>query len=245
MKNFLFIVLLLLGTLGTIAQTKNKQFGVSAGAYIQHYNGNLGNSFFQFNTACFGGGAVNIGIYLNKSFDANATFSIGDFGYCQTDADKTRIVSIEYRCPGCTDQLGMGQLRSRMVAGNVALTYKLANGYLLKETSKIAPYLYGGMGINRLTDNMGRNCVNVGNHFTLNAGAGIKYNFNERFNIGYNMAFGCFMTKKVYYTNTEAGNADADVFADDHSEEGHAEELKMEKRKDFYMQNMLSFGINF
>ncbi|HET6228023.1 MAG TPA: outer membrane beta-barrel protein [Bacteroidia bacterium] len=240
MKNYLFITFLLLGTIGVTAQTKSKQFGVSAGAYIQHYNGNLGNSFFQFNTACFAGGAVSFGVYLNKSFDANMSFTVGDFGYCQTDADKTRIVSLSQRCPGCTDQLGMGQLRSRMVAGNVALTYKFANGYLLNENSKVSPYIYAGAGINRLTDNMGRNCVNVGNHFTLNAGAGVKYNFTERFNISYNVGIGCFLMKKVYYTNAEAGIT-PEVTADQHD----ADDAKFERRKDLYLQNMLSVGFNF
>ncbi len=235
MKNNLLIAAFITCTLCAFGQNKNHKFGITTGAYIQHYNGNLGNSFFKFNTACFAGGLTNLGMYLNKSFDLNIGLSIGDFGYCQTVADENRIVSASQRCPGCKDILGMGNLRSRMVSGNIGIKYKLANDFLFNENSKLSPYIYLGMGINRLTDNMKRNCVNVGNYVTINIGTGIKYNINERFNIGYNLGVGCFISKKVYYTNaiaTESKDKDAD-------------DIKMEKRKDFYMQNALTIGMNF
>jgi OmpA-OmpF porin, OOP family len=235
MKKHLFISALVLTTLGSMGQTKNHKIGIETGAYLQHYNGNLGNSFFKFNTTAFGGTKLNLGLYLNKSLDLNVGASIGHFGYCQTEEDKQRIVSIEQRCPGCTDQLGMGELRSLMISGNIAIKYKFANGVFLKENSKLSPYIYAGAGINRLSDNMGRNCVNVGIHLTINGGAGITYNITERINIGYNLGLGCFVTKKVYNTkSTERG-----------AEEQDADDIKMEKRKDLYMQNGLTLGINF
>lgn len=235
MKNYLFISLTLLCTINAIGQSKNYKCGVTAGAHIQHYNGNLGNSFFKFNTACFAGASTTIGRYLNKSFDLNIGGSIGHFGYCQTDADSNRIVSLDQRCPGCADKLGMGGLRSLMIAGNIAIKYKLANDFFMKEDSKLAPYVYLGMGINHLSDNMKRQCVNVGTHLTVNSGAGVKYNINERFSVGYNLGLGCFVTKKVYYTNALAN----DISDND------PDDLKMERRKDWYMQNTLFLGINF
>ena len=237
MKNQLLITAaFVLATFGITAQTKNRKIGIETGAYLQQYNGNLGNSFFKFKETAFGGGSLNLGLYLNKSFDLNVGGSIGHFGYCQTEEDKKRVVALEYRCPGCTDRLGMGELRSMMISGNTSIKYKFANGYLLKEDSKIAPYVYAGVGINYLSDVMKRNCVNVGNHFTINAGAGVKYNITERLNIGYNFGVGCFMTKKVYYTNAIAENNEVEKDADD---------IKMEKRKDFYMQHALTLGFNF
>jgi opacity protein-like surface antigen len=237
MKNQLLITAaFVLATFGITAQTKNRKIGIETGAYLQQYNGNLGNSFFKFKETAFGGGSLNLGLYLNKSFDVNVGGSIGHFGYCQTEEDKKRVVSLEYRCPGCTDRLGMGELRSMMISGNTAIKYKFANGYLLKEDSKIAPYVYAGVGINYLSDVMKRNCVNVGNHFTINAGAGVKYNITERLNIGYNLGVGCFMTKKVYYTNAIAENNEVEKDGDD---------IKMEKRKDFFMQHALTLGFNF
>ena len=235
MKKHFLISALLLCTMGAIGQTKNNKFGITVGASIQHYNGNLGNSFFKFNSTCFGGITSTFGMYLNKSFDVNFGASIGHFGYCQTDADANRVVSIEQRCPGCTNRLGMGELRSLMISGNIAIKYKFANDIFLKENSKFAPYIYVGMGINRLSDNMKRQCVNVGNHFTINGGAGVKYTINERFNIAYNLGIGCFISKKVYYTNALT------IDSNDKDED----DLKMEKRKDMHMQNSLSLGINF
>ena len=235
MKKQVLIAALVLCVSGAIAQNKNFRYGVTAGGTIQHYNGNLGNSFFKFNGTCFGGLATTFGVYLNRSFDANVGGSMGHFGYCQTDADANRVVSLKQRCPGCTDRLGMGELRSLMISGNIAIKYKFANGYLLSENSKFAPYVYAGVGINRLSDNMKKNCVNVGTHFSVNGGVGVTYNINQRFNIGYNIALGCFVTKKVYYTNSQAGDSGT-MDTDD---------MKIEKRKDFYMQNSLTFGVNF
>lgn len=235
MKTKLLISALILCIISANGQSKNYKYGVTAGGYIQQYNGNLGNSFFKFNTVCFAGVSANFGLYLNKSFDLNLGGSMGQFGYCQTEADANRVVSLKQRCPGCTNRLGMGELRAFMVSGNIALKYKFANNIFLKENSKLAPYIYLGMGINSLTDNMGRHCVNEGNHLSINAGLGIKYNITERLNIGYNIGLGCFMTKKVYYTNALASeDTDQD-----------AEGIKMAKRKDMYMQNTLFLGFNF
>lgn len=235
MKNQLLISALVLSALSSIGQNKNHRIGIETGVHLTQYNGNLGNSFFKFKETAFGGGNLNVGLYLNKSFDATIGSSIGHFGYCQTEADKHRQVSIKQRCPGCIDRLGMGELRSMMISGNTSVKYKFANGYILKESSKLAPYIYAGVGINYLSDVMKRNCVNVGTHLTINTGAGVKYNITERFNIGYNLGLGCFVSKKVYYTNAIANN-ETDKDADD---------IKMEKRKDLYMQHALSLGFNF
>lgn len=236
MKNKTFIsAALLLVTFSSIGQSKSNKLGVEGGVYLQHYNGNLGNSFFKFNTTAFGGYSLNLGFYLNKSFDLNGGGTIGHFGYCQTEEDKKRIVPFDEKCPGCPSNGGMGELRSLMISGNIALKYKFANGIFLKETSKLAPYIYVGAGINRLSDNMRKNCVNVGTHFSINGGVGIKYNFNERFNIGYNIAVGCFVTKKVYSSNGIKRIADGKS----------GEEMKMANRKDLYMQNAITLGFNF
>ncbi len=240
MKNQIMIAAFVLSALTSTAQNKTKKIGLEGGAYLSHYNGNLGNSFFKFNTTAFGGFSGNTGLYLTKSFDLNVGGTIGHFGYCQTEADKKRVVPIEQKCPGCLGEGGMGELRSLMISGNIAVKYKFANGYILKEHSKLAPYIYAGAGINRLSDNMRRNCVNVGKHFSVNAGVGVKYNFNERFNIGYNLAVGCFVTKKHVYSSNGIKGIAAET-----SEATIGEEMKMANKKDFYMQNAVTFGFNF
>lgn len=81
MKNYVLVAVLFLCSMNVIGQNKNNKLGVTAGGSIQHYNGNLGNSFFKFNTTSFGGVTTNFGVYLTKSFDFNVGASIGHFGY--------------------------------------------------------------------------------------------------------------------------------------------------------------------
>ncbi len=238
MKNKLLVSVLMLCAISAFGQNKKYKFGITAGGYVQHYNGNLGNSFFKFKSVWFCGVGGTFGVYLNKSFDLTAGVSVGDFGYCQTETDKRRIVSLSQRCPGCKDKLGMGELRSRMVSGNVAIQYKFANGTFLKEDSKFSPYVYVGVGISHLSDNMNRDCVNPGFHFTVNGGTGMKYNISERFSVGYNIGIGAFVSKKVYNTNAAA----RDLIEEDGKD---AIDIKMERRMDMYMQNSLFLGINF
>lgn len=240
MRKHLLIALFILCTAAAFGQSKNYKYGITGAGFIQHYNGNLGSSFFKFGTTCFGGGSLTFGYRLNRSFDLNVGASVGHFGYCQTDADSSRIVSLEHRCPGCKDRLGMGELRSLMISGNLGIKYKLANDIILREDSKIAPYVFAGIGLNRLSDNMGRNCVNVGHHVSINGGAGVNYNITERISFGYSLTVGCFAFKKVYFTNAMQDAHDAN---EDHEHE--PEELKLERRRDLYMQNALTLGINF
>ena len=227
MKKLLFSASFLLIVASISSQTKNHKFGFTVGTHIQQYNGNLGNSFFKFNTVCFAGVNTSFSYYLNKSFDASIGASIGDFGYCQTAADANRIIALEDRCPGCKDRLGMGELRSRMIAGNIALRYKFNNGFILKENSKISPYVYLGVGINHLGDIMKRECVSVGYHFSVNGGVGIKYNINERLNVGINLGFGCFTNDKAYLTTEDPDD-----------------DKKVAGKKDMYLQNSFFIGIN-
>lgn len=235
MKKNLTFTALLFCAISAFSQTKEHKFGISAGGSIQHYNGNLGNSFFKFKTTCFGGVTSTFGVYLNRSFDFNVLASIGHFGYCQTDKDKQRVVSLDQKCPGCADELGMGDLRSLMGSGNIAVRYKFANGYLLKEDSRLSPYVYTGIGINHLSDVMKKNCVNIGIHYSINGGVGLKYNITNRINLAYNMGFACFMTRKVYLTNSDRPDYNMQDPID----------KEFAKRKDFCLQNSLVLGINF
>jgi hypothetical protein len=235
-KNLLLLSFIVISSM-TFAQNKTNKFGLNVGGYIQHYNGNLGNSLMQFKTTCFAGVSSNFGIYLNRSFDFNVSASVGSFGYCQTLADKTRIVALEYRCPGCTDGFGMGELRSLMISSGVSMKYKFSNGYFLKEDSKFSPYIGLGAGINHLSDNMKKQCVNVGYHFSVNSSVGIVYNITNKINIGYSLNVSCFTSKKVYASN----GISEEPINDGHNDE----DSSIEKRKDIGMQNTFFIGFNF
>lgn len=236
MKKNILIGAFMLCTAAAMAQDKNHRYGIMLGGSIQHYNGNLGNSFFKFRTTCFGGGTASFGRYMNRSFDLVANAGAGFYGYCQTDADVRRLEDLELRCPGCTDKIGMVELRAFMFSGNIVARYKFANGILLKEKSRIAPSVYAGIGLSHLSDNMKRKCVNVGNFLTINAGAEVRYNITDKFHVGYTMGLGCFATKKVYVSREVNPNE-----MDDHQDEVE----KMERRRDLVLQNSLSIGLNF
>lgn len=218
-----------------LGQSTAPKFSLTEGFFIQHYSGNLGNSFFQFKTVCFGGGNINLGYQLNPSFQVDLGFSMGDFGYVATKADIERIEALEAECPTCGEALDMDQLRSRMVAGNVALRYQFSNGYLLKSESPLKPYAYLGFGLNNLRDNMRRHCVNEGNHWSINSGFGLAYRFGTNYQLGYNVGFGCFPFQKVY-------NTDEELIASIEEEEAY---IKLTKQKDWYLQNMLFVGVTF
>lgn len=241
MKNIIFILSFLIISLNSFSQNKTYKYGITAGTFIQQYNGNLGSSFFNFKATCFAGVNSTFGLYLNKSYDLNIGASASHFGYCQTEEDLKRIVSFYQRCPGCKDRFGMGELRSLMISGNIAIKYKFNNGLLISEKSKFSPYIFAGIGINHLSDNMNRNCVNEGIHLTINGGAGIKYDITDRLNIGYNLGFGRFITKKVYPTIPE----NTEIVGEPIVEEDIDLELRMNRRNDFYMQNTFTIGINF
>lgn len=253
MKQNILVLALLFLSFNVVGQNKTHKLGFTVGGSIQHYNGNLGSSFFKFRSACFGGVTTNFAIYLNKSFDLNIGNSIGHYGFCPSEEDKLKAVPDALKCPGenCANLVGMGNLSSMIISSNVNLRYKLANGSLLSEEAKLAPYVYAGVGMNQLIDIMKKNCVNTGLHFTVNAGTGLIYNLNERWNVGYNMDVSVFMKEKVYLTNADV---DVDVHEEHEIEEDHADDdhhqddalfEKFERRKDLCLRNSVFVGFNF
>jgi hypothetical protein len=197
MKKQLFASMLLLFVIGANAQTAKHQIGFTGGFGFQQYNGDLGNDFYRFHWTKYGVASANVGYYLDKTFDVSMQFTIGDLGFCQTEAVADKAIPLKDRCPGCVGRKGYGNLNSRMAFGGIALKYKLANGDIFKEDAKIAPYFYVGIGMNRITDRMKMRCINPGDYFSINTGVGFKYNITEQFNIGYNIALGCFQSDKV------------------------------------------------
>jgi OmpA-OmpF porin, OOP family len=110
---------------------------------------------------------------------------------------------------------------SRLTTVTATLRYKFANGYILKEDSKIAPYIYLGGGFDNLSNAFWKekDRVNTGSMASNNGGAGVKYNFNQKYNITYNMGFG--------------------YFSSDNSD------FRVEGMNDAYLQHSVLFGINF
>ena len=96
-------------------------------------------------------------------------------------------------------------LNSALFGVNLNLQYKFANDYILPKNSKITPTIYLGLGVNKITDVMKMNCVNVGIYYTINTGLSIPYHFAKRFYLAYNLDIGVFTSDKLDFVD-KGGN---------------------------------------
>jgi OmpA-OmpF porin, OOP family len=205
MKNLILSLGFLFSLAHANAQTSIGKLTVSAGFGFQQYSGDLGNGFYDFSSTEYGVASIGLDYYLTRSFDVKLFGTLGDLGYCS---------DLEEGEGGVVEDV----LNSRMTMGSLSLKYKFANGFLLPQDAKLAPYIYAGFGINKVTDIMEMGCIIPGTYTSINAGVGFKYNISPLFNIGYNLNIGQFSTDKIDFIS--AG------------------------RNDFYMQNSLVLGVN-
>ncbi|HTA62987.1 MAG TPA: outer membrane beta-barrel protein [Bacteroidia bacterium] len=175
MKNKLLIILMAFSIYG-VAQTSDKKNNISVGGGKESYNGNLGSSWFNLSEEWYGFVNISYSRYINKSFDAMVNASMGDIGRCRADDASLSVLN----------------LYARMTTVVVTAKYKFANGYVLKEDSKIAPYIFLGAGYNYVVDIWNHKDCNAGSNLTLNGGLGVTYNICQRYNIGYRMGIGYF-----------------------------------------------------
>ena len=171
------------------AQTAEKRNNISIGGGKQAYNGDLGNSWFNPEEEGYGFLSASYSRYLTHSFDVTLSVTSGDYGHCR-DADDA---------PVRTDGTQVLNMLSRLTSTVISAKYKFANGYMLKENAKLAPYVFLGLGMNNVTDYFWANKTRVhqGNYGSVNGGVGVRYNFYKNFNFTYNLGFGYFMTDKI------------------------------------------------
>lgn len=181
MKKQCLILCLLSSALFVAAQTSTHKNNISAGAGIQWYKGDLGNSFFDFEEEWYGVARLAYNRYLNRSLDAQATASMGDIGRCFDG-----VLDPEHR---------VLILRSRFTSFGLNLKYKFANGRLLKTNARFAPFVYGGIALNHHKDlwtNDPR--VNEGFYSALNGGLGTAIRLTKRIELVYNLNLGYLTT---------------------------------------------------
>jgi len=204
MKKFLLLLIVASITIIAHAQTQTNPIGITAGGGFENYNGDLGKTFYNFHEEMYGFVRLGISHYLNSSFDAQLYGTYGDFGHCRDEGDD----------PTNLNMLG------RMTTVNVALKYKFANGYLLCESTRLAPYLFAGAGYINMSDVWpGEVRINLGSYFSINGGGGLMYNFTNRLNLSYTLGFG-------YFTSDNVDNY-------------------VHGKNDLYMQNTFCLGMNF
>jgi hypothetical protein len=205
MKRTLFALALLLIAGSATAQSKNHKLGLSLGGGLQSYIGERGNSLTNDDLIFRGVGVMQVGYYLNRSFDAMLFGSLGDYGYCPDDEAVAAHIKDGGQCPGCPPGT-IVNLSGRIMVGGLGLRYKLANGYILKENSRIQPYIYAGAAVNHVSDPMKMNCIRTGDYMSYNAGAGLKYRITDRLNVGYNIGVGYLNRDDLDYMTHDAGN---------------------------------------
>lgn len=179
--------LLVINALFMSAQNKDKKIGIQLGGGINQSYSDIGNGFFNFDKALYGFGKLNLGLYLNKSFDLNLGGTYGETGYYTADSSNLNMLG----------RMGQGQL---------ALKYKFANGYILKETSIIQPYLYISGGAANFADVPSYvNRIKNGTFATANAGAGFNIMLTKNVYLTYNMGYIWNNTDQLDFT-TKASN---------------------------------------
>ena len=173
-KNLLLLAFILATQLMN-AQTADIKVGFDVSVIKNEYNGDYGNGIFNFKQQMYPSGGLGIGYYLNPSFNLGLRTSFGDLGFKETIANS---------------------FRGRKFDMSVYTQYKFNNGYILKEDSKLSPFLSVGLGlaaygINSSLDKSGVDAtlyptiITKGVDLIIPVGAGLKYQISERVALQY------------------------------------------------------------
>ncbi|MEO6760112.1 MAG: outer membrane beta-barrel protein [Saprospiraceae bacterium] len=191
-----FCCLLVLITFCTAAQgqTRSHKNNLSAGGGIQEYNGDLGNSFFNFKEEWYGVARLAYSRYLNRSLDAQAFATGGHIGRCFDG-----VVP-----PG--EHITM--LRSAFFSLGLDLKYKFADGRFLPEDARFAPYVYAGAALSKHRDlwNDQGPRVNEGIYTSINGGLGLTYRVCSHFQLNYNLGLGYYTTDALDFITQGAND---------------------------------------
>ncbi len=116
----------------TFAQISENRNALTYKFLISDYNGPLTDSYFDTDNFTYGG-EMKYTRFLNRSFNLGIPLRLGRVEYPSSDSLSSPTESL-------------------FASGDLTIIYKLNNGYLFKETSIIAPYLFAGIGGNYVFD---------------------------------------------------------------------------------------------
>lgn len=94
-----------------------------------------------------------------------------------------------------------------MAHANLNVRYKLNNGYLISESSIVAPYLFVGGGISNFTGDK----INNGNDYPIVGGAGLRFRVSPKITLNYQATIGQF-TSARYNPQTSTSATGNDKF---------------------------------
>jgi len=165
MRKYLMMLMLGFFTLASMAQTQDDPWWVNIELTNNKFSYRFYESLFDYGQLDNSGFRVGVDRYLSKSFDAELGFSYG----------KLRHENI---------------YESNLTDLDLRLVYKLANGYLIKEDSKIAPFVFLGAGLSWFGNIDGFfTSFEEGTHANLPMGAGIEFKVTEGASITTKAAF--------------------------------------------------------
>lgn len=202
-KGLIAIAVAALFATNVIAQNKTENFSVGLQFGTIEYSGEVAQEIFSFQPGIHPSLGINVAKYLTPSFDLRGNFRVGMID----GTDST-----------------YGSFENRLFDINVVLDYKFNNGYILKETSVIAPYIFVGAGdaISSYRNNTTGVKEQPLAYFNIPMGAGIKFNLSPKM----------FISLETHYNYAITDELDG-VVTDD------------TKWDDSFLYNSIGFNYNF
>jgi OmpA-OmpF porin, OOP family len=216
-KRTLLIAFLISTQIGN-AQTADNRFALGLNFVKNEYNGDYGNGIFNFSQPWYSAGGISLSSYLTPSFDIGLQGTYGDYGYYKT----------------VVDHFGGSKFDATVFAH-----YKLNNGYILKEDSKLSPFISFGFGLATYATNNSASpwptIITAGTDFIVPVGIGLKYQLTNSIAIQYQYLYN-FTSSDVHDQN-RSGGVNNTVF-------GTPVHPGIKAGNDAYGQHMLGFVFN-
>lgn len=172
----LFVIAL--STIGMFVNAQTSDSKIAIGLYggKNEYYGELGNGIFNFSNTFYGFGGISLSTYLSPSFDLGLQGNYGDYGYNTKIGPYNNFWGQKYE-------------------GTLFAHYKLNNGYLLKESARLSPFIELGIGLADYSSGT-QNGVSqsarintTGSDFLIPFGAGLKYQFTRNLAVQYKFIY--------------------------------------------------------
>lgn len=173
MKRILQLIFLISLVLTSYGQNSSKQFSFSVFGGKNEYAGDMGSAILKCNKAFYPAYGLGLGINLSPSFDLGLQGSWGEYGFME-DA--------EFKVFHTQKQHFLGEKTDL----SLLLSYKLNNGLIMDEESRLAPFIAVGAGTAFYSgDRINKNNID----FILPVGAGLKLVINDYLALKYQFLY--------------------------------------------------------
>lgn len=182
MKKISTILFLLFVGFAGFAQTESNPWALGVNLNPKEYKGDLGNDYFSFDNMHLNPG-LTLNRYVNKFLDVNLSGNLGQYDYT-SDSNQS--------------------FRANMFDLGLKARLKFDNDVILKQGATLAPYLTAGVGFdffNPINDN-----IENTNFLNIPVGGGLRWNFNDWFNINYELTHNLNLNDEYDGNTRESGN---------------------------------------